>query len=87
MNAYKDAYKENPNSNAVLAYEATVIVLKAVESAKSTDGPAVRDAIAATKLSLPSGVIKFDANRNPEKAAVILQFQKGTPKYITTVQP
>ena len=87
VKAYKDAYKENPNSNAVLAYEATVIVLKAVESAKSTDGPAVRDAIAATKLSLPSGVIKFDANRNPEKAAVILQFQKGTPKYITTVQP
>lgn len=87
VNAYKEAYKENPNSNAVLAYEATVIVLKAIEKAQSTEGPAIRDAIAATNLSLPSGVFKFDENRNPEKAAVILQFQGGIPKYITTIQP
>lgn len=87
VNAYKEAYKENPNSNAVLAYEATVIVLKAIEKAQSTEGPAIRDAIAATNLKLPSGIFKFDENRNPEKAAVILQFQNGTPKYVTTIQP
>ena len=85
--AYQKAYGQNPNSNAVLAYEATAIVLKALEAAGTTKGPELRDAMAATKLSLPSGVIQFDAERNPQKAAVILQFQKGAPKYITTIQP
>jgi branched-chain amino acid transport system substrate-binding protein len=87
VKAYNDAYGQNPNSNAVLAYEATAIVFKAIEAAGTTDGPKIRDAIAATKLSLPSGVIQFDADRNPQKAAVILQFQKGASRYVTTVQP
>ncbi|MDR3231408.1 MAG: ABC transporter substrate-binding protein [Synergistaceae bacterium] len=87
VKAYNEAYKQNPNSNAVLAYEATAIVLKAIETAGTTDGPKLRDTIAAIKMSLPSGVIQFDAERNPQKAAVILQFQNGTPKYITTIQP
>ena len=87
VKAYNEAYKQNPNSNAVLAYEATAIVLKAIETAGTTDGPKVRDAMAATKLSLPSGIIQFDAERNPQKAAVILQFRNGAPKYITTIQP
>jgi branched-chain amino acid transport system substrate-binding protein len=85
--AYNDAYKQNPNSNAVLAYEATAIVIKAIEAAGKADGPAIRDAIAATKLSLPSGVIEFDAERNPQKAAVILKFTGGVSKYVTTIQP
>jgi branched-chain amino acid transport system substrate-binding protein len=85
--AYNDTYKQNPNSNAVLAYEATAIVIKAIEAASKAEGPEIRDAIAATKLSLPSGVIEFDAERNPQKAAVILQFTGGVSKYVTTIQP
>jgi branched-chain amino acid transport system substrate-binding protein len=87
VKAYNDAYGQNPNSNAVLAYEATAIVFKAIEAAGTTNGPKIRDAVAATKFSLPSGVFQFDADRNPQKAAVILQFQKGAPRYVTTVQP
>jgi branched-chain amino acid transport system substrate-binding protein len=87
VNAYRETYGQNANSNAVLAYEATAIIFKAIEAAGSTEGPKIRDAIAATKLSLPSGVIQFDAERNPQKAAVILQYQNGTPRYLSTVQP
>lgn len=85
--AYKAEYGQNPNSNAVLAYEATAIVINALKTAKSLNGPDIRDAMAATKLALPSGVIEFDNQRNPQKAAVVLQFQNGVSKYVTTVQP
>lgn len=85
--AYKAAYGQNPNSNAVLAYEATAIVINALKTAKSLKGPDIRDAIAATELALPSGTIKFDAERNPQKAAVILQFRNGVPRYVETIQP
>jgi branched-chain amino acid transport system substrate-binding protein len=85
--AYQDAYKQLPNSNAVLAYEATAIILKAIEKAGSLDGAAIRDAIRQTELKLPSGVIKFDENRNPTKGAVLLQFTGGVARYLTTVNP
>lgn len=85
--AYKAEYGQNPNSNAVLAYEATAIIINALKAAKSLKGPDIRDAVASTKLALPSGVIEFDSQRNPQKAAVVLQFQSGEAKYITTIQP
>ena len=34
-----------------------------------------------------SGSYKFDANRNPIKAAVILQIKNGQQTYVATVNP
>jgi branched-chain amino acid transport system substrate-binding protein len=91
VQAFVEKYKENygtvPNSNAVLAYEATAIVLKGLKDAGKVEGPALRDAIAAIDIDLPSGKIKFDENRNPQKAAVIMQFIGGNTTYVTTINP
>lgn len=85
---YKEKFNANPNSNAVLAYEAAQIVLKAVQDAEKLDGPSIRDAMYKIKdLQVPSGSISFDENRNPVKSAVIMMYKDGTPTYVTTINP
>jgi branched-chain amino acid transport system substrate-binding protein len=85
--AYKAEYGEVPNSNAVLAYEAIAIVIDALKNSKSLKGEDIRDTVAATRMDLPSGTIQFDEDRNPQKAAVVLQYRDGVARYVTTIQP
>ena len=85
---YKDKYGVNPNSNAVLAYEAAMVVLEGVKTAETLDGQGVRDAMAKIQnLAVPSGTITFDANRNPVKGAVINVYKNAQPSYVTTINP
>ncbi|HYF84048.1 MAG TPA: ABC transporter substrate-binding protein [Clostridia bacterium] len=85
---YKDKYGKNPNSNAVLAYEAAMVVLEGIKNAETLDGQGVRDAMAKIEnLEVPSGTITFDANRNPVKGAVVNVYKGGVPSYVTTINP
>ena len=85
---YKDKYGVNPNSNAVLAYEAALVVLEGVKNAETLDGQGVRDAMAKIEnLAVPSGTITFDETRNPVKGAVINVYKNGEPDYLTTINP
>ena len=56
--------------------------------AGSTEGPALRDAIAATR-NFPgvSGNITIDAERNATKAAVIIGIKDGHFTFVTSVAP
>ena len=76
-----------PGAHATLAYEAIHIVLNGLESLTEFSTANLRDAINATDIELPSGRVTFDENRNPNKAAVIMQYQGGIGKYISSVQP
>ena len=88
VDRYKAKFNTNPNSNAVLAYEALQIVLKGVQDAATLDGQGVRDAMATIKdLKVPSGAVTFDENRNPVKGAVIMSYKGGVPTYVTTINP
>lgn len=88
VNSYRAKFNTNPNSNAVLAYEAAKIALKAVQDAEKLDGESVRNAMANIKdLELPSGKVTFDANRNPVKGAVIMMYKGGAPTYVTSINP
>jgi branched-chain amino acid transport system substrate-binding protein len=51
-------------------------------------GPAIRDAIAATK-DFPgvTGVITLDADHDAAKPAVVLAIQNGAAKFVATVRP
>jgi branched-chain amino acid transport system substrate-binding protein len=85
---YKAKFNVNPNSNAVLAYEAMKIVLKGVQDAEKIDGQGVRDAMAKIKdFQLPSGTVTFDENRNPIKGAVVMAYKDGVPVYVTSINP
>ena len=88
VDKYNAKFGVNPNSNAVLAYEALMIVLKGIQEAETLNGQGVRDAMAAiADFKLPSGNFTFDENRNPIKSASIMVYNGGIPTYTTTIQP
>jgi len=86
---YKEKYNAEPDSFATLAYDGTMLLLKAIEDANSNDPAKIRDAMQAIKdFPVVSGNISFDADGNPIKSATILQVQKdGSYKFVTNVQP
>jgi branched-chain amino acid transport system substrate-binding protein len=84
---YKAKFGAEPDALAALGYDAMYIMLDAIKRAGSTKGAAIRDALKATDINVVSGRIKFDANRNPIKSAVIIEIKNGKQVYRTTVNP
>ncbi|MCJ7789139.1 MAG: ABC transporter substrate-binding protein [Candidatus Atribacteria bacterium] len=87
LKKYKEAYGETPDALATLAYDAALILIDSIQRAGSTDGAAIRDAMAATNMECVSGQITFDENRNPIKSAAIIKVENGKFVFEKTVQP
>jgi branched-chain amino acid transport system substrate-binding protein len=85
---YKAAYGGVPDSLAALGYDAAKVAVDAMKRANDLSGPAIRDAIAATK-NFPgvAGNITLDEHRNAVKPAVVLEVVEGKTKYVATVAP
>ena len=67
-----------PDSLAAQAYDAAGMLFDAMKRAPDLTGPAIRDALAATKhYQGVTGDISMDANRNPVKPAVVLKITHG----------
>ncbi|MBN9688098.1 MULTISPECIES: ABC transporter substrate-binding protein [unclassified Corallococcus] len=88
LTKYRSAYGSVPDSVAVLAYDAARLLVDAMKRAPDTSGPALRDAIAATK-DFPgvAGTINLDANRDAVKQAVVMKVEGGKAVFVTTVKP
>ena len=85
---YKKRFGTVPDSLAALGYDAAMVGLHAMEQAKDTSGPALRDAIARTKdFDGVAGKINLDANRDAVKPAVVLKVTGGKAEYVTTISP
>jgi branched-chain amino acid transport system substrate-binding protein len=84
---YQKKYGSAPDALATLAYDATKLLLKAIENAGSDDPTKIRDAMQKLRMDTVSGRVSFDENGNPIKPAVILQISEGKQKYIATVTP
>ncbi len=85
---YKAKHGKQPGALAMLGYDAVKVLAAAMERAESLRGPAIRDALAATKDHAGvTGVLTMDANRDAVKSAVVLQIKKGHPVYLATVKP
>ncbi len=85
---YKAKYKTVPDSLAALGYDAAMVAIEAMKKAPDLSGPALRDAIAATKNHAGvAGTITLDANRNPVKSAVVLKVDGGKFNFQSTVAP
>jgi branched-chain amino acid transport system substrate-binding protein len=84
---YRDTYNAVPDGLASLAYDATVILLKAITATGSLEGAKIRDAIKSSRTTGVSGTIVFDARRNPVKSAVILRIENGQQRYVASVSP
>jgi branched-chain amino acid transport system substrate-binding protein len=86
---YRAAYGGKvPDAMAVLGYDAMNMMADAIRRARSTDGKAIRDALAATK-DFPgvSGRITIDKDRNARKAIVVLKIQGGKFHFVESIAP
>ena len=84
---YKAKYGETPDGFAALSYDAAGLLLDALKTSGSTDSAAIRDALQNTTFSGIAGAYKFNENRDPIKAAYILQIKDGQQTYLATVNP
>ena len=79
---------EVPEALSALGYDAMKLYADAIGRAGTTEGPKLRDAIAATK-DFPgvTGRTTIDAERNSSKPAVILQVRNGRTEFVAAVAP
>ncbi|MCP3143179.1 ABC transporter substrate-binding protein [Pyxidicoccus xibeiensis] len=86
--AFRARYGRSPEAASALGYDAAKVALAAIEKAEPLSGPAIRDALAATKdFPGATGTLTLDANRNPVKPAVILTIRDGRRKFAAAVTP
>lgn len=83
--AYSELNGFEPSFCSSMMYEAAHIMLNAIQNAGSVDGTAIRDALAATNLELPSGKVTYDENRNPVKDGTIIKVTGGKREYYKTI--
>ncbi len=86
---YEQRYGAKPDSLAALGYDSTKVLADAIKRAGTTEGPALRDAIAATKgYTGVTGTINLGPDRNPiGKKLVVLEIKNGQLTLKATVDP
>ena len=86
VSEFQSKYGGTPDGMAALGYDTAMILADAMKRAGSTDGAALRDAIAATTgFEGVTGKITMDAQRNAHKDAVVLKIDDGRFRYHRTV--
>lgn len=91
IKAYKSDFGgATPDGLAALGYDAARLLFDAMKRAGTTEGKALRAAIAATK-DFPgvTGDITINSQRDAVKSAVVVEMagDPPTPKYVTTIKP
>jgi branched-chain amino acid transport system substrate-binding protein len=76
------------NALSALGYDSALVLIDAIRRAGTTEGPKLREALAATReFSGATGLITFDAQRNPTKSAVVLAVKDGRFAFVQDVNP
>jgi branched-chain amino acid transport system substrate-binding protein len=76
-----------PDALATLAYDATNLLIAAIEKAGADDSTKVATALAALKYDAVSGTVTFDAQHNPIKSAVVIGVKDGQKTFTASVAP
>lgn len=93
LKAYGEKYKDEsgnpkvPDALAALAYDATNVLLQAINDAGTTDTAKVKETLEKINFKGVSGNITFDANHNPIKSAALLAVKPDGVKFETIVNP
>ncbi|MFP5247177.1 MAG: ABC transporter substrate-binding protein [Thermoanaerobaculia bacterium] len=75
---YKERYNATPDALAALAFDTARVLADAIKRAGTTDGPALRDAIGATKgFAGVTGTINLGPDRNPQGKTLVIVEVKG----------
>ncbi|MEO8316231.1 MAG: ABC transporter substrate-binding protein [Pseudomonadota bacterium] len=86
--AYKAKYNETPDAMAALGYDSAMVLADAIKRAGTTEGPKLREALAATS-NFPgaTGATTLNEKRDAKKPAVIITAKDGKFQYVETVSP
>jgi branched-chain amino acid transport system substrate-binding protein len=86
--AYKAKYNETPDAMAALGYDSAMVLADAIKRAGTTDGPKLRDALAATSgFPGATGITTLNEKRDATKPAVIITAKDGRFQYVETISP
>ena len=87
LSDYESAYGKAPDALAVLAYDATVVLLTSIKNADTTDTEKVRDAMAAVECEGVAGQITFNEEGDPIKSAAINKVTADGYEFVKFVSP
>ena len=88
VDAYQAAYGELPLGGHAVSYDATKVMLAAIERAGSFEGAAIRAELAATQNYVgATDIAGYDANRHPTKSAVIFTITDGKKQFYKQIDP
>ncbi len=88
LKAFRDEYKKEPAATSALGYDAYMVIIDAINRAKSADPQKIREALTQTKdFEGSAGAITINAERNADKAAVFKTVKDGKFVFLTTVKP
>ena len=85
---FRKKYAEDPPGGSALAYDAANLLLQAIHRSRRITPQDIRDAIANIgDFRGVTGNIRFDAQRNAVKPAVVLRFQNGALQFVERILP
>ena len=87
VDSYTKKYNKTPDCFAALSYDTAKILVKAIEKANSTDGTAIRDALAGMENNSVTGNIKFNEERSAVKSAAIIKINGDKKELDDKVNP
>lgn len=88
VQAYEKKYAQRPGAMAALGYDALLVLVDALNRAKTLTAESVKDAINSTKdFKGVTGDITLDANRNAVKSAVVLKVTSAGNMFEQKVKP
>ena len=88
VEAYQAAYGELPLGGHAVSYDATHVMLTAIERAGSFDGEAIREQLAATENYIgATDIANYDENRHPTKSSVIFTITNGEKQFYQQIDP
>jgi branched-chain amino acid transport system substrate-binding protein len=82
---YKSAYAIEPNTLAVLGYDAATLLITAIQQAGTFDTSAVVKALEQGVFRGVTGQISFDNQHNPIKPVPVVQIKDGRTIFLTSV--
>src|SRR5271165_1639085 len=79
---------ETPDAMAALGFDSVEVMADAFRRAGSVEGPAVRDALAATRdFEGVTGTTTMDRERNASKAAFVIMVKDGRFAFVQSIAP
>jgi branched-chain amino acid transport system substrate-binding protein len=88
VKAYQARYGGVPDGLAATGYDAARIAMDAMGRATDLSGPAIRDALAATRdFPGATGLITINADHNAQKPLAVLKIEGNGTRYVVKIQP